>query len=87
MNISGRGPKYNCTREILTTGCAVLFLGNFSLTLLVPTSSIRNGPSAKGANLVLSAFFRRNNTQSPIFREVFLSGADLHISPVPFVHR
>jgi hypothetical protein len=40
VNISGRGPKYNCTREILTTGCAVLFLGNLSLTLLVPTSRI-----------------------------------------------
>ena len=79
MNISDRGSKYNCTREILTIGCAWLFLGNLSLILLIPISSIRNDPSAIGANLVLSVFFRCNNIQSPIFRRDILSDVDLHI--------
>ena len=61
----GLGPKYSCTLEILTVGCARDFGGNCSVTMFVPTLVTWKGPSAIGANFLFSLSFLLSNTQSP----------------------
>src|SRR5271169_2167244 len=61
----GLGPKYNCTLEILTVGCARELDGNRSVTAFVPTLVTWNGPSAIGGNFLFSLSFLFSNTQSP----------------------